>query len=79
MAVGDLFSVSYQPILKIFQVALLFLTQILLIVLLRQLDVRKGIIMAAVLYAGISPAMINGAYSVYYEIVSFLLFLPPSC
>lgn len=71
MAVGDLFSVSYQPILKIFQVALLFLTQILLIVLLRQLDVRKGIIMAAVLYAGISPAMINGAYSVYYEIVSF--------
>lgn len=71
MALADRFSTNYQLILKIFQVAFLFLTQILLLVLLLRINVRGWIAKGAVLYAGISPGMINAAYSVYYEIVSF--------
>ena len=71
MAVGDFFSVNYQPVLKVFQVSFLLFSQVLLLILLRRLQIRQGISLAVVLYAGISPAMINAAYSVYYEIVSF--------
>lgn len=71
MALGDFLSTNYQLILKVFQVAFLFLTQILLIVLLRKLKVREGIIKLAVFYFGISPAVINATFSVYCEIVVF--------
>ena len=71
MAWANFLSIDYQLILKIFQLMLLFSTQILLIVLLRKLSVRDGVIKAAVFYFGISPAVINAAFSVYYEIMVF--------
>ncbi len=71
MAWADFLSTDYQVILKVFQVVFLFLTQILLIVLLRKLNVRGGIIKLSVFYFGISPAAVNAALSEYYEIVVF--------
>lgn len=71
MAWANLLSVDYQLILKIFQVTLLFSTQILLLLLLRKLNLREGVIKAAVFYFGISPATINAAFSVYYEVIVF--------
>lgn len=71
MAWADLLSLDYQLILKVFQVLLLFSTQILSIALLRRLNLNEGIIKAAVIYFGISPAMINAAFSIYYEIIVF--------
>lgn len=71
MAWANFLSIDYQLVLKVLQVALLFLTQILLLVLLRKLNLRQGVIKAAVFYFGISPATINAAFSVYYEIVVF--------
>jgi hypothetical protein len=71
MALGDFFSTGYQFILKIHQVALLFFTQVLLLFFLRRIGVRESVIMPIVLYYGISPAVINAAFSMYYEIVGF--------
>jgi hypothetical protein len=70
MAFANFLSMDYQIILKIFQVALLFSTQILLAVILRRLDLHNGVISSAIFYFGISPAMINAAFSIYYEIIS---------
>lgn len=71
MALADFFSLDYQSVLKIFQLLLLFSTQILMIVLMRKINVREGIIQAAVFYFGVSPATINAAFSLYYEIMVF--------
>lgn len=71
MALAKLLSIDYQFILKVFQVAFLFSTQVFLIFLLRKINVREGIIKVAVLYCGVSPAVINGTFSLFYEIVSF--------
>ena len=71
MASAKSLSVNYQLVLKIFQVAFLFSTQLLLIVVLKKINVRDSIIKTAVFYFGISPATINAAFSVYYEIVAF--------
>lgn len=70
MALAEFFSTQYQPILKIIQVGFLFLGQLFLLALLKRIQVRDSIIKAAVLYIGISPALINAALSVYSEIVS---------
>ncbi len=71
MTWANILSVDYHLILKIFQVVLLFSTQILMIILLRKLNIRDWIIKTAIFYFGISPAMINAAFSVYYEIMVF--------
>lgn len=71
MACADFLSTDYQLILKVFQVAFLFSTQILLITILRKLDVREKVIMIAALYFGISPATINATFSIFSEIVVF--------
>lgn len=71
MSCANFLSTDYQLVLKALQVLCLFITQILLVVILRKFNIREWVIMAAVFYFGISPAMINAALSIYYEIVVF--------
>ncbi|MBF0384961.1 MAG: hypothetical protein HQL27_03725 [Candidatus Omnitrophica bacterium] len=62
---------SYQPILKMIQISFLFVTQILLLTILRRLKVRETIILATVLYFGFSPSLLNASLSLFSEIASF--------
>lgn len=71
MAWGKFLSLDYQIILKVFQLLLLFSTQLFLIMLMRKLKIRQVVVKSAVLYFGVSPAVINAALSMYYEIVVF--------
>jgi len=71
MGWANFFSTDYQIILKVFQVALLLFTQSLLFLLLRKLKLREGVNMVAVLYYGISPALINATFSLFGEIIVF--------
>ncbi len=72
MALADKLSVSYMSIQKILQILILFCTQILTLIVLQKLNVRKSISYLTMLYMGISPAMINSTFSLYSEIASYL-------
>ncbi|MCK5581076.1 MAG: hypothetical protein KAJ18_07355 [Candidatus Omnitrophica bacterium] len=75
MRVGENFSVSYLSIQKIFQLGILFLTQILMAVVLKKLKVSDFFIALAVLYLGFSPAILNSALRLYSEIVAYPIVL----
>lgn len=75
MGLGKLFSVPYQPFLKIIQLSLLFLTQILSLKILQNLNVRKNLASLCIFYLGFSPALINAALSIYSEIATLPLVL----
>lgn len=75
MLVGDFLSLPYLKILTLFQILLLALTQILILRVLDQLKVRKGSRALAVLYLGVSPALVNSALSLYSEILMYPLVL----
>lgn len=71
MRLADMFSVSYQNIQKIFQIAILFLTQILMLELFKKLNINRFIAAGTILYFGISPAIVNSALSLWSEIVTY--------
>ncbi len=71
MRVADAVGVSYEYIQKSLQVGILFLSQLLLIMLMRQAKIRDGIIAATILYFGFSPAIVNSAFSLYSEIAAY--------
>lgn len=73
MKIADLFSVSYHLVLKIIQVLLLFITQVLLLVLLNMLKIDKRWQLVTIFYFGLSPAIVNMAFSVYYEVIVYPL------
>ena len=70
MYFSGIFSCSYQMILKFLQVGLLFSTQFLLLVVLRQLKIHKTITLLVILYCGISPALLGATFSLFSEITT---------
>jgi len=70
MALGEMLSISYQTVQKILQVAVLFITQILLLLTLNKLRINNAIKLAALIYFGFSPALVNSAFSLYSEIMA---------
>jgi len=75
MQIAEVFSISYESVLIFMQVGVLFATQILLFVLLKRMEINKWIIWATVFYMGISPAIVNMAFSIYSEIVTYPVIL----
>ncbi len=71
MHLGSYFSISYQPIITIFQLLLLFLTQLLTLFILRLLKIKDLIISLTILYLGVSPAILNSALSLFSEIAIY--------
>lgn len=71
MKVADMMSAHFELIQKIIQVALLFVTQLMLLALLKKAKVHEGVIAAAILYFGFSPAIVNASFSLYSEIAAF--------
>lgn len=71
MRLGDYLSISYQPIITIFQLLLLLLTQLLTLFILRILKIKDLIISVTIIYLGISPAIVNSALSLFSEIAAY--------
>ncbi|MBU1112921.1 MAG: hypothetical protein KKH93_03465 [Candidatus Omnitrophica bacterium] len=71
MKIADIFATSYQLIQKTIQVMILFITQILLFKLLSRLEIKNVIKLAVVLYFGLSPAIVNSAFSLFSEIITY--------
>jgi len=73
MNIGQLFSISYQSILILFQLTLLGLTQILTLQILKKFQINSFLIFLTLLYGGFSPALVNAALSCFSEIPTFPL------
>ncbi|MDD5071069.1 MAG: hypothetical protein PHV17_10125 [Candidatus Omnitrophica bacterium] len=71
MNIAKSLSVSYQSIVLILQLLILFLTQLLTLFILKLLKIKKIIICPIILYLGISPALVNSALSLFSEIVIY--------
>jgi len=71
MGLADKLSVSYQLVQKLFQVGILFLTQFLILLVLNKLRIDNWIKLAALLYFGFSPAVVNVTFSLFTEIISY--------
>jgi len=68
---ADFFAVPYLNIQIFLQLLIMLITQILLLNLLKKLKIHVSIIFGTVLYFGISPAMINSAFSLFTEIATY--------
>ncbi|MCD4781639.1 MAG: hypothetical protein K8S27_13980 [Candidatus Omnitrophica bacterium] len=75
MKLGEMFSLNYQYFQKLTQVLCLFISQLMVLVLLRRLQIRRGVQMLVIFYMGFSPALVNAAFSLYSEIAA-LPFVP---
>lgn len=71
MHISKFLSVSYQSIITIFQLLILFLTQLLALFILKHLKIKNLIICSVILYLGISPALVNSALSLFSEIAIY--------
>ncbi|MBI4244627.1 MAG: hypothetical protein HY606_11105 [Planctomycetes bacterium] len=72
---GDFFSLDYQNIQKAVQIGILAIAQIFLFITLKKCDTHRRILLATVLYFGFSPALINSAFSLFSEIVTYPIVL----
>jgi len=75
MLLGEKLSLSYQNIIIIAQVFILFLTQCLAYTLLQKLKISRMISAIVILYIGISPSLVNSAFSLFSEIATYPLIL----
>jgi len=71
MTIADNLSVSYHIVQKVIQVLILFVTQLLAFGLLRRLKIRESLQLAMLLYIGFSPAIVNSAFSLFAEIITY--------
>lgn len=75
MRVADFFSISYQKIQTCLHILILFSSQLLTLAILRQIKISRSIEFIIILYMGISPAIVNAAFSLWSEIATFPLIL----
>jgi hypothetical protein len=71
MRLGNALSVPYQPVIVLFELSVLLLTQLLTLFILRLLKIQSLIAACVILYIGISPAILNSALSLFSEIAAY--------
>jgi len=71
LRLSEVFGPSYLAFQKGFQLFSLFATQLLTLVILRQLRIDRRICAAVIFYLGFSPALVNSALSLYSEIMVY--------
>lgn len=71
MKIGDFFSISFESILILIQICLLYLTQLITLRILNILKVNQIISALTVLYMGFSPALVNSTFCLFSEIAAF--------
>ncbi len=75
MRTAAVLGAEYTRVMAIFGVALLGMTQVLLYVLLKHLNVRTAIAAVTLTYFALSPGLTNAAFSLYSEIAAFPIVL----
>lgn len=70
MHLADHLPCSYQKILNFIQIIILACTQFLAMLLFNKLNIKKSIIALTLFYIGVSPALVNAAFSHWSEIVA---------
>lgn len=68
---GELFAFPYQKVLVALQFGLVALTQLLLLRLAAAMGVGKRVAVAAAVYVGVSPAIVNSACSMFSEVLAY--------
>jgi len=71
MQIGQWLSTSYKTIQIFFQILILFCTQYLLFMILKNLKINKWIMALTILYFGFSPALVFSAFRLYSEIAAY--------
>ena len=71
MRIGTFFSFPYQPIQAFLQLLILFITQLLMLRILRLLEINDWISAFTILYLGVSPAIVNSALCLFSEIATY--------
>ncbi len=71
MKIGDFFSISFESILILNQICLLYFTQLITLKILNILKVHQIICAFTVLYMGFSPALVNSTFCLFSEIAAF--------
>ena len=71
----DFLPLSYLKIQTIIQVLCLGMAQFMIFKMLAKLNINQTIIAAIVLYFGFSPALVNSAFSLFCEIITYPLVL----
>lgn len=75
MRIADLLSISYLKVQTCIQIFILFASQVLLYKILTTLKIQRNIVAAVIFYFGFSPAIVNSAFSLYCEIITYPLIL----
>ena len=71
MSIENFTGIGYAKIMAIFGVIILSVTQTLTYAVLRQLRIRVSICALVLIYLGLSPALLNSAFSLYSEIAAY--------
>jgi hypothetical protein len=71
MNIADVLAVSYQKIQTYIQILFLLASQLLSLYIFKKLKIQSYIAAAAILYLGLSPAIVNSAFSLYSEIAAY--------
>jgi len=71
MKIAEMVSGNYLKIQTGFQVIILFVCQLQIYCLLKKLRIRSWIAALAILYFGFSPAIVNSAFSLFSEILTY--------
>ena len=72
---SSLLHYPFDKIQTIIQLGFLFLTQLLTLHILRKLEINKALSLLIVLYLGVSPAIVNSAFSLFSEIITYPIVL----
>lgn len=75
MRAADMLATPYLYLLVFFQFSILFLSMVLMLKILKKLQLSLRVTAAAILYLGLSPAVVNSALSLYSEILAYPLIL----
>ncbi|MBI4309840.1 MAG: hypothetical protein HY591_05865 [Candidatus Omnitrophica bacterium] len=71
MYLERILGMGYTKIMAAYGVLILLMTQILIYIVMRLLNIRTGVCALALAYMGISPALNNTAFSLYSEIATY--------
>jgi len=75
MRIADLLSISYLKVQTCIQILILFASQVLLYKILTLLRIQRNVVAAVIFYFGFSPAIVNSAFSLFCEIITYPLIL----
>jgi hypothetical protein len=71
MKISEFCQLPYESIQKILQIGILFISQLLMWNIFQKMNISPRMIAAGLLYFGFSPCIVNSAFSLYSEILTY--------